>query len=322
MNPRKFKGEDGFYCFEPPWTPYENGNVFIRISRLYGLLDELQEGLENLNDIFNSLEEMNKKKGKGYEAREAQDDIYFAIEDSLNCVEVFGYCFPELFEKEWFDRFWQDLSSLYWRLDEDELGTKKEKTLLRRSKKILEHTEGRRSTHPFNKLIKFLERYGIDIYFGDFSEEFQPDVFEARDQFCLGYYSTALFVLGRAVERAMLMVGEERKIESVRFGDGNNADVKSWEDAKFSHRVKVLSDVDRPGSTREMINSTQFNEGQILVDYRNKAAHSEYEDLDEEKAERKIHDALDLLGDLCQLLDELREMDDDEIESKKAQKVQ
>jgi hypothetical protein len=155
-----------------------------------------------------------------------------------------------------------------------------------------------------------MERYGeeFDPYVAP--DEYENEVFEARDLYCLGYYSTGLIVLGRAVERALLDLGRERKISSVNGFRGET----DWEEARFFERTEALYVVDMPDMSGKILSKGQYHQIQVLIDYRNQVAHDSYRQISKEAASRMMGQALDLLSDLEERRGELEYMGDDEVQ--------
>lgn len=114
------------------------------------------------------------------------------------------------------------------------------------------------------------------------------------------------------------MIGRERKIISVYAYD----QTVDWEDAKFFHRAKAMKEVNKPSSNEKMISQRQYHEINVLVDYRNNVAHTSYEELTKDECLRQINNALSILDDLCDLLEEMRGLSQEEIEPVENQKVQ
>lgn len=306
MNPRQFKEETGdfYYYFNPPWIPYENQNVVKRLFRLKEEYETVFDSIEKLSELESDLEE----EDGDYE--EIHREARRAIFDLINGLEVFIYNFSELVNEEWFGSFWQSVASATWRAEQNRFESNPE-SLATHIRDILDHTPSTIYTGIRGDFQNFIEFYGREIEPSNVPENYQADVYEARDLFCLGYYSTALLVLGRAVEKALLELGHKRKIETLQeFGSET-----SWDNARFYSRKEALKEIQKPGSSDKMISQRQYHEISVLVDYRNNVAHSEYENLEKEEALRQINNAYSLLNEICELIEQLDEIPDDDIES-------
>lgn len=314
MNRREFNDEMGFYCFEPPWF-YEKYNPLIRASELNDRLEEMRDRIDNLQNIHH------KHKKDEEECENKVFDIWVEVEPLMGNIELFGYVFKELSQKEWYITFWQNTAGVYWRagemVEEDNLNYINRQGVMVTLQDLLKYFTGA-GGNPINKLHAYVEDRGREIYFDyDLPNEFEHDLYEIRDLFSLDYYSTTLLVLGRSVEKALLTLGNERKIKTLRsFGD-----VRKWEEARFYSRVEALKEINKPDSDEKMISRKQYHELSILVDYRNNVAHSEYEEITREEALSQIDDALRLLDDICRLIEEIRNMNDQKIDEIEGQSV-
>lgn len=309
MNPHQFRDEeDLYYYFQPPWTPYENQNIIMRVFQLKENFDQVFEAVETLDEIKTELSE-----GAAYE--EVIRDGRRAIFELMDGLESFLYNFPEILQEEWFHNFWQTVAGATWRAQEGKLeGERRFKIFLN---DILAYFPGTIYGSIYRDFNRFLEFYGSDIQPNQVPDDFRLDVYEARDQFCLGYYSTALFVLGRAVEKALLQLGQERKIETIK-AFGREVD---WKDARFYSRKEAMKNIQKPNSTEKLISQRQYHEISVLVNYRNNVAHSEHEDIERDEALRQINNAFSLLKELTEQIEELEKLDDDEINPIEGQKA-
>lgn len=315
MNKRTFRREADYSTIDPPWFG-ENENVIMRIFRL-------QEELQRMQDAVNDLKEFDSKYEEGPLDSKQTDRARLGIHRLMDSVEVFLYVFDDLVEKRWFLGFKQDIDHAYWRVDEGRFieAPEDEETLRAFAgevKDILSNVSAANHQGPLSQLYEYIERMGYELPIYEVPDEFEADIHEARDQFCLGYYSTGLLVLGRAVEKALLQLGQVRKVVSAE-AYGNSV---AWQDTKFWHKNVALNRIDMPEQYGKVLSKKQFHQISILVDYRNKVAHSEYEDIGRDQALRQMLDAADLLIELNDKIEKLRDMDEEKIDPVENQSVQ
>ncbi|WP_137285480.1 hypothetical protein [Halorussus salinisoli] len=305
--------EDDYFALDPPWF-FANSNV---IERLF----QLRHHQTQLNNSFDELETLYEECQKqGTDAIASSLDISRHITDMMESAEVFSYNFPELARKSWWGGFTEDIAHAYWRIekgrfkgaasDEETLGT-----LLREVASILENSTATNNS-VLHQLRLFLDQYGYELNPNDVPEDYQIDVYEAQDLYCLGYYSTALMVLGRAVEKALLELGQVRDVRTIRTHD-----IIEWEDAKFYHRNKALREVNMPERHGKVLTEREYHQIAILIKYRNDVAHSEYEQVGREQALRQLKEAFDLLNELSDKIEYLEALDDQEIDPVEGQKA-
>jgi len=290
-----------YYSFNPP-TIVENLNIIDRYMKLGSTIDSIRE----------YLNELEKAEGKY-----RQDEIEYSELLRICTTSVFrvmenserlDYLYEPLSQEEWFYNFQQTVASLYWRL-EDEYYPNEEYSdaLLAQIREILEHREGR---EPVVQKIysKFAERYK-DIAYADVLEELEDELFEARDHACAEYYSTALFVLGRAAEKALYMIGEERNIQKIKikFNSDRKLIEKKWGKASFSEMNEALKQTEAEPIEGKIISQKHYAEINKLISYRNDLAHKDHKDLDKERARVEINTAVKLLEDLSDLIEQLKD---------------
>lgn len=200
MNPRTFRNDGHYYSLEPPWC-YANHHVFDRIFQLKTAFGRIERSLEELDRIRESCYD------NGIDAISFPLDITKHILHLMESAEVFEYNFQELAEASWFGGFTQDVAHAYWRIEDgqfDDAHRDKEALdlLLGEIDDILSNTSNSQNQGVINRLYEFFNYYAMDLYPNEVSDNYHADVFEARDLYCLGYYSTALLVMGRAVEKS------------------------------------------------------------------------------------------------------------------------
>lgn len=315
MNPRTFHEEGEYYDLEPPWN-FANNSVIVRISQLRRHRDRIFKSVNELESLYKECQK------HGTDAITRTLDITRHILKLMESAEVFSYNFPELAEKSWWGGFTQDVAHAYWRIEEgrfEDAGSDEETLsgLLGEVADILENSTGA-SNSVLHQLSIFLDHYGQDLHPQDVPKKYESDVYEARDLYCLGYYSTSLMVLGRAVEKALLELGEVRKVKTIRT-HGSQTD---WRKARFYHRNIALNRIDMPDQHGKVLSEKEYHQIAILIDYRNNVAHSEYDQVGREEAHRQLMDAFDLLRELSEKIEYLQELDDDMIEPVEGQKAQ
>ncbi len=306
MNPDRF-AEDRDFASEIVGQGMSR-NVFARVFEIQRHLEQIQESVEQLKAFQDRYDE-------GQMTREVASGALFGVKQLMRSLDSIEYAFPELGEKVWFSGFQEDVHHTFWRVEDErfdaalnfegeDLGG-----LYREVSNILDNISDSNHTSPINQLQRFLERYGDEFNTYDAPDEYHKEVFEARDLFCLGYYSTGLIVLGRAVERAILQLGNARKIKSVN-GFSPHTD---WDSARFWERAEALYNLDMPDDSGKMISKRQYHLIQLLIDYRNKVAHKDYREISKNDAARMMGQALDLLAELEETREKLNKMADDEI---------
>ncbi len=262
-----------------------------------------------------------KCESQGINAITKSFDITRPITKIMEAAEVFSYNFPELAKSSWRGGFTQDVAHAYWRIEEGRFRKAASDEdvfaqLMGEASDILENSTSA-SNSVLQRLTEFLENYGRDLHPQDVPEQHRVDVYEARDLYCLGYYSTALMVLGRAVEKALLELGQVRKVRTVEaYG------TTDWEDARFYNRNEALHHINMPERHGKVLSDREYHQIAILIDYRNNVAHSEYDQVGREEAHRQLMDAFALLRELSEKIEYLEELDDDKIEVVEEQKAQ
>lgn len=304
MNKRNYDKEGKFYCFEPPWY-YENFNIIYRSKQLYDSVSEMERRVGEIKDFFDNAETREEAESNIYE-------LYSSVELLLREFETFKYVFPYIVENEWYHDPWQDFAGAYWRLEEEGWGRKRGISM--NLQDGLNYFSGPHNT--IKKFYGFLENLGNELPYMRIDDEFEEDVDEIKNLYSIGYYRTSLLVLGRTIEKCLLMIGKERKIVSVDFHS-----VMPWEETSFSARAKALKDVNMPESNEKVISKRQYHNIQIMIDHRNNVAHSDYENIEKEVAINKIESGFRLLKELDAQLEKLQDIEDPKIHEVHKQNV-
>lgn len=222
-------------------------------------------------------------------------------------MEKIDHIYTLFRRKKKFNDFWQALASLYWRINDKRYTKKKNaKGLKLRIKRILVYNRG--SSPITQALWQFFNKRFNEIVYSDVRDEFRGDLFEARDHACAGYYSTALFVLGRAIEKALYKIGKARNISSIIIKFSNKKTKREWSEASFYFMNKALYKAKDPVEKGAILDKKQYSEINKLISYRNDAAHKEYRNLPEKKARREMRNATAVLEDLSEILKHYRLM--------------
>lgn len=310
MNPDRF-AEDGDYPSGSVGYGM-NTNVYSRIFEIRHKLDQIQESVDGLQTFHELYSE-------GDLSRDAATGALVGIKRLMRSLDAVEYAFPELKEETWFAGFKDDVHGAYWRVEKgrfDEVFDMESEALESLSihvNDILANISDSSHTNPINRLHRFLERYGKEFYPHDAPDEYYKEVFEARDLYCLGYFSTGLIVLGRAVERVLLHTGQARQIISV---DGFRGTTE-WESTRFFERTEALFKIDMPDGSGKMISKRHYHLIQLLIDYRNQVAHDDYRTISKPDATRMMGQALELLSELEETRMKLEEMPDEQIQEQK-----
>ncbi|WP_152423135.1 hypothetical protein [Natrinema versiforme] len=306
-----------FRDIDEEWI-FHDSNVIYRIFKLKEKVSELHERMDLLETFIEEYESDEEEPSPKL-IREARRSILRL----MNCVEVIAWNFPHLASETWFGHFKEDIAHGYWRTeegryrdaetDQDELGQ-----LYSEARRIFDNTSNSQSQGVLSRLSEYFEFMDIDFQMKKVPEEYDDAIREAADLYCLGYYSTALLVLGRAVEKCLLQLGEDRRVESVRM----YGDEVDWEDTKFHFRNVALNRINMPKMHGKVLSDRQYHQIAILVDYRNNVAHSDYEQIDRDAALRQCMESVDLLEELNDAREHLQELDDEDIDPIYNQKVQ
>lgn len=286
---------------------------------------ELQRGWKRMREAFETLEEFEDLyEREGEDAYQEVRKAEMAITDLTEATEEFWYNFPALGSKSWFTGFHRDLAHAHWRVKAGEFHVEDSsvESNLHRARyevrSILSNTSTSNHQGIMNLLWEFLEHQGNELSAYDLPEEYREEAYEVQDLFCIGYYSTALLVVGRAIEKALLELGEARDVRTVR-AYGNMID---WPDTKFAHKATALHRVNMPERHGKVLSKKQYHQMSILIDYRNSVAHSEYANIEREAALREMKSAFQLLIELCEAKEYLNELPDEEIDTVEGQKAQ
>ncbi|WP_178915174.1 hypothetical protein [Natronomonas gomsonensis] len=271
----------------------------------------MQSSIEDLETFREEFQDKNSNEDAG--------SALSGIRTLMRSLDAFEYAFPELRDNIWFSGFQGDVHHAYWRVKDgkfdDALSSDEEVTraLAGEVNGILSNISESNNTNPISQLRRFLERYGEEFDPHNAPNEYQNEAFEARDLYCLGYFSTGLIVLGRAVERALLELGRSRMVISVN----GFREHTSWEDARFFERTKALYEIDMPDKSGKILSKRQYHQTQLFVDYRNQVAHNKYRQISKETASRMMGQGLDLLSELEDLRMRLESLEDGQIQELK-----
>jgi uncharacterized protein YutE (UPF0331/DUF86 family) len=305
MNPNQY-AENKEFASGISRVPGMNLNVFGRVFETRRHLDRIQTSVE-------WLESFREQHENGNLTRDTASSGLAGVKRLMKSLDSIEYIFPELEEEVWFVGLQEHVHHAYWRVEEGRFDG-----VLDMEEDAIELFAGEvsdilsnitESTHvnPINHLHRFFEGYGREFDPSQAPEEYQKEVFEARDLYCLGYYSTGLIVLGRATERAILQLGTARRISSVDGFRGTT----SWGDARFFERTEAMFNVDMPDDSGKMISKRQYHLIQILIDYRNKVAHKDYREISKDSARRIMGEALKVLTELEERREEVENMEDE-----------
>lgn len=305
-----------YRALDLPWF-FAHLNVYERVFELKEHVNGIPERLDTLSDFISSVKEQDRA------TRKEVSNVKMAIRDLMEHVEVIQYNLPHLALENWFTGFREDIAHAYWRVEDGKFDDASEDrdqlhSLVYGVRRIYSNTSESQRQGFKARLREHIEQLDWELTPSSPPESFKDEGREAGDLFCLGYYSTALIVLGRSVERQLLELGEERRIESVKAYDRSI----SWPDTKFFHKNVALNRADMPGEQGKVISNRQFHLISILIDYRNNVAHSEYQNVRRDKAQRQCKDAFDLLLELEEQKKRLDDMGENEIPPISDQKVQ
>ena len=187
----------------------------MRSFQLKPSLDSINTSLEKLDNIEKHLEENTDPKN-------VVGEFGVAVQDLLISIEEFAYCFEEVRHRDCLHSLWQAVASAYWR-DEEGWSINEPWRIKSEIDDITAHTTNIPAPGPHQKFERFIQQRGSALAPDGVSPPFQEDVYEARGLLAIGYYSTALLVLDRAVEKALLTAGRKRKVNSITaFGSEKN----------------------------------------------------------------------------------------------------
>lgn len=307
MNPDRY-ADDRQYASDMSVVQGMRMNVFSRIFEIRRRYEQIQTSVEH-------LETFEEQYDRGDLSRDVASSAMTGVKRLMRSLDTLEYVFPELRNEVWFSGFQSDVNHAFWRVEDGryngvlQMESDALEAFSGEVKRILDNISDSTHTNPISQLHRYLEHYGEEFNPRKAPNEYLNEVFEARDLFCLGYFSTGLIVLGRAVERAILQLGKARKINSV---DGFQESTE-WDSARFFERTKALYNIDMPDGSGKIINKRQYYLVQLLIDYRNQVAHDEYRDISKNDAARMMGQALELLVDLEERRSELEEIEDDQI---------
>ncbi|MFD1634638.1 hypothetical protein ACOZ4L_02775 [Haloplanus ruber] len=314
---RDLDSEDLDYrALDAPWF-YARSNIYERIFRLHTIINEIANYIDELKEFDEAYTDADESV-----TREQTREAKLAVRQLMEHTDAVKWNFPEIVHESWFSSFTSDLAHAYWRVEEGRFRNPLENeqqlySLAGEVQRICRNLSDSRQTGFYTHLQDYIERLDWDLN-SPTPDRFEDEAREAADLFCLGYYSTALIVLGRAIEKALLDLGETRQIRSVHvYGEE-----RPWSETKFYHKNVALKRVDMPNESGKVLSKRQFHEISILVDYRNNVAHAEYSDISRDKALRQCQNAFDLLREIEEIRDALCDLSDDKIKPITQQKVQ
>lgn len=291
MNPDRFAKE----------RDYPSGDVGYGMSRnVYSRVFKIHQDLNRIQTSIDQLQIFREQFADEDLSSDSATGAMTSIKALMRSLDAIEYAFPDLGDKVWFGGFKDDVHGAYWRVEAGrfdgvfDMESGSLESLSFHVNNILGNVSDSSHTNPINQLHRFLERYGDEFDPYHAPEEYYKEVFEARDLFCLGYFSTGLIVLGRAVERVLLHVGHARHIRSVDGFGGST----QWESARFFERTEALYNIDMPDDSGKMISKRQYHQIQLLIDHRNKVAHDEYRTISKSEAARTMGQTLELLSKL------------------------
>ncbi len=278
---RPLKGTMRFYCFEPPPNEFA-WNVAERMFNLRHDLDRLEEAMAVIRVAAGELKDPQAARR--------------AIEEALWVFEEIAFWEPAIVREEWARDSWDALAHAYVRHRDDRLA----------DTRLLGHEIARivRAADSGNKVLAghltgyFAEKADF-LMTGRLHDDLTADVEEAQDLVTLNYYSTALFVVGRAAERAIDRIGSLRGIRKVKRGTATTA----WHKASFALKKDAIAADEYRG--KSILTRRDALELQILIDHRNSLAHKDHEKLDPEEGRRALADAHALLVKLSKAWSDL-----------------
>lgn len=258
---------------------YARENAAMRYIQLGVELETMREALDDL---------------KAVAASEAGGDVLkadLAILHLFEATAAFYAHYHDLGREEWFINARNAIGSAHWRVEKGVIDKDPEQ-LRMWADRIVREAEGPGRHDLVVNIRQFIERRGHFLSTHDVEKTFERDVREARDLYSLGYYQTSLFVLGRAVERGLLELGELRGLLRI---EPENGKPQKWEDAKFAQRGKALHRLPLGPGKMTCLNRREYHEVAILANQRNEVAHSDYTEMPDEEGERMVRNAFSLL---------------------------
>lgn len=281
------------------WTDAHNRPyIFLQIGVKIEDIDR------NLRELQNKIREFEKDEISG---EKLYRETYMSIRYLRDNLDDITEAFPEIEQKGWHYNFSEAIEGAHWRLEEGWFIEHDNKPVIAKYiRDILENTDRRPEDDIVSRLKRYFE-YRLEFLDEDkVSKDFQVDVKEARDIACLGHYSSALFVMGRGIEKALNKLGNVREVKSIK-GHGTT---KKWIKASFHQMNEALKEVDMPDGSGKVINKKEYHEISKLIGYRNDVAHNSHHDLEKDQAMSEIESAFHLLKDLSERIEDIEEMDD------------
>ena len=275
------RNEHGYHCFTPETDFFESAHPVDRHGRVNDKVEEMREYMSRLSKAKRKYQQ--DKKDYSSFRHEAHVCTEFILEDA----EMLDHYF-DCFEGEaWLGSFFNELGQLYWRLEDDRFETEeKSDALLRMVNEILSNQHSRGSKDTINKMHTKITHSFLEVSSADVIDEFEEDLLEARDLAAMGYYSTTLFVIARAVEKATYILGVERNVSHIEFRKKSSQ--KDWEKTTAYERVEALDQIENPDKDGKILNNKDKGGITRLRDYRNDAAHKDYRSMDREKQKEKL----------------------------------
>jgi hypothetical protein len=223
-------------------------------------------------------------------------------------IEIVYSQFPDLEQEEWFTGTWEEMAGAYWRAEAGQLDSDAEVVRMWLDR-LLPYFEGPPNQDFTSKLYWHLHRSHAMLEGDAAVEDYDSDFLEARDLAVLGYFSTALFVMGRSVERVLHEIGERLGLEGIQFPNGKTL---AWEDVGFQQKADALHRVKGRVDEGRILSKPQYHEVSILVHHRNAVAHKEYASVPAEEAQRMLNNASRLLTVLLTRMAALSDVSDDD----------
>lgn len=281
------------------WTDMHNRPfVFLRVGVK---IDEIDRELRKLQN------ELRKFEREEISGKELYKETWMEIRHLRTSLDDITEAFPQIKKKRWHHNFSEAIEGAHWRLEEGWFVEHENKHVIANYiRDILENTDRKPEDDIVSRLKRYFEYKLEFLDEGKVSEDFQEDVKEARDIACLGHYSSALFVMGRGIEKALNKLGDAREVKSIKAHE----DTKKWGKASFHQMNEALKEVDMPDGSGKVINKKEYHEISKLIGYRNDVAHNSHYDLEKDQAMSEIESAFHLLKDLSERIEEMEEIED------------
>ena len=281
------------------WTDAHNRPyVFLRIGVK---IDEIDR---NLRELQNKLRKFEKEEISG---EKLYKETCMSIRHLRRNLDDITEAFPEIEQKGWHHNFSEAIEGAHWRLEEGWfIEHDNQPVIARYIRDILENTDRKPEDDIVFRLKRYFEHRLEFLDEDKVSEDFQVDIKEARDIACLGHYSSALFVMGRGIEKALNKLGNAREVKSIKA----HGDTRKWRKASFHQMNEALKEVDMPDESGKVINKKEYHEISKLIGYRNDVAHNSHHDLEKDQAMSEVESAFHLLKELSERIEDIEEMED------------